>query len=169
MDGFCGFEMRGRKLTPDAGVVGLELKRGEARGTDGLDVAAGWVSGVAGAAVPDARAFVEDVHVVAVKMEGVGEGGVVGDVQDDGVVPVEVVDRPLGLKRVGDVALGSLEEEWLVEVGAEGLVVDLPLVVSGGIHDEREFEVLHEGVRRRRDLVVRNSVLKRVVDAVFVL
>lgn len=57
------------KLTPDAGVVGFELHCGEATRTDGLDVAAGGILGVADAAIPGAGALVEDVHVVAVKME----------------------------------------------------------------------------------------------------
>ena len=80
-------------------------------------------------------------------MERMGEGGLVGDVQDNTVVPVVVVDGPLRLEGVGDVALGGLEEDGLVEVGAEGLVVDLPFVVTGGVHDERELEVFHEWVR----------------------
>lgn len=134
------------KLTPDARVIGLELHCSEATSADSLDVAAGGVLGVADAAVPGAGALVEDVHVVAVEMEGVGEGGLIGDVQDDAVVFVVVVDGPLRLERVGDVALGGFEEDGFVEVGAEGLVVDLPFVVAGGVHDESELEVFDEGV-----------------------
>jgi len=135
------------KLTPDTRVVGLELHCGKSASADGLDVAAGRILGVADAAVPGAGAFVEDVHVVAVEMERMGEGSLVGDVQDNAVVFVVVVDGPLGLERIGDVALGGLKEDGLVEVGAEGLVVDLPFVVSGGIHDERELEIFYERVR----------------------
>lgn len=54
---------------PDAGVVGLKLHGGEASGADSLDVAAGGILRVDSAAVPSAGAFVEDVEVVAVKME----------------------------------------------------------------------------------------------------
>lgn len=75
------------------------------------------------------------------------EGSLVGDVQDNAVVLVVVVDGPLRLERVGDVALGGLEENGLVEVGTEGLVVDLPFVVASGVHDERELEVFHKGIR----------------------
>lgn len=76
----------------------------------------------------------------------VGEGSLVGDVQDNAVVLVVVVDSPLRLERVGNVAFSGLEKDRLVEVGTEGLVVDLPFVVASGVHDERELEVFHEWV-----------------------
>jgi hypothetical protein len=54
---------------PNAWVVCFELESSEAASADGLDVAAGGVLLVADAAVPGAGPFVEDVHVMAVKME----------------------------------------------------------------------------------------------------
>jgi hypothetical protein len=102
---------------PDAWVVGFELDGGEATGADGLDIAASGVLLVADATVPGADAFVEDVHVVAVKMESeillvlinqsetcvslrMSEGSLVGDIENNSVVLVEVVDSPLRLERV---------------------------------------------------------------------
>lgn len=54
---------------PDAWVVGFELDGSKATGADSLDITASGVLLVADATVPGADAFVEDVHVVAVKME----------------------------------------------------------------------------------------------------
>jgi hypothetical protein len=64
-----------KSLTPDSGVVGLDL-HDHVRGrvvwlcvVQDVDVTAGGVAGVDDAAVPGAVAFCEDVHVVAVVVE----------------------------------------------------------------------------------------------------
>jgi hypothetical protein len=54
---------------PDAWVVGFELDGSKATGADSLDVTTSRVLLVADATIPGSDTFVEDVHVVAVKME----------------------------------------------------------------------------------------------------
>ena len=62
-------------------------------------------------AVPGADAFGEDVEIVAVEMHGVGGWEFVLDDEADGAVVAEVVDVPLGIEWIGDVALVGEDED----------------------------------------------------------
>lgn len=61
---------------PQAGIIRFELEHDVAAWTEHLGVATLRVGGVDDCcAVPVAVAFVEDLEVVAVEVEGLGEGG----------------------------------------------------------------------------------------------
>ena len=80
-----------------------------------LRVAALRVRGVVSPA-PAALPFGQDPEVVAVEVHGVGGGGVVVEDYADGGVGAEVVDGPLRVEGVGDVALVCEEEDWFTVV-----------------------------------------------------
>ena len=67
-------------------------------------------------AVPGSDALGQDVEIVAVEMHGVGGWELVLDDDTDGAVGSEVVDVPLGVKGIRDVALIG-EDEDRVTIG----------------------------------------------------
>ena len=110
-----------------------------------LDVAALGVVLVGDLAVPGARAFGEDVEIMPVQMHGVGSGKFVMDDDADGGVVAEVVDVPLGVVGVGEVAAVGKHEDGVVVVGAVGDAVHVEEVVVGGVGAEGDGDVLRRG------------------------
>lgn len=86
---------------PHPRVVLLELKDHISVARNDMDVAAQRVGGVDGIwrAGVGTRSGLEDEHVVAVEMDGVGRGNGIVDDDTDGAVGAEVVNVPLG--RIG--------------------------------------------------------------------
>ena len=107
---------------PDARIIGEVLEddvagRGGGTPLDELDVAALGVLLVDDGAVPGADALGEDVEVVAVEVHGVGGRELVLDDDADGAVVAEVVDVPLRVEGVGDVALVCEDEDRVAFAG----------------------------------------------------
>ena len=101
---------------PHARIIRLVLQHDVARHAGGaaldeLHVATLGVVLVGDCAVPGADALGQDVEVVAVEMHGVGGGEFVLDNDADGAVVAEVVDVPLGVVGVGEVALVGEDED----------------------------------------------------------
>jgi len=133
---------------PHARVVGIDLEDEVAgrirRPLQELHVSPLWVLRVGDRSVPGAEAFGQDPEVVAVEVHGVDEGGEVADDEADGGVGAEVVDGPLGVGGVGDVAELGEEEDGVVVVAAEGDVVHVEEEVAGGVGGEGDVD----GLRR---------------------
>lgn len=129
---------------PDAGVVGVDLPYDVAVGREHLHIAPQRVVGVGdGGAVPVPGSFVQDKHVVAVKMHGMGRRRGVVDHHADGRVGAEVLDVPRG--GIGEVSLVGQEEYRIVVVGAERLLVELPEENIRAVDDKANIEVFDRG------------------------
>ena len=125
---------------PHTRIVGLVAKHDEAGGdlTGGLDlaglngehVATVGIAGVGGlgGAVPFANTGVDDPEVVAVKMHGMGDGGGVDEVEEDGVVAAEVVDVAVSVE--GGLSVVGVEEKRVIVVDAESLAVHVEQVAA---------------------------------------
>ena len=118
---------------PHARIIHVELhndiprRAARVSGRQDLHVAALRVVHVRDLPVPRACSRGEDKEVVPVEVHRVeSEWDVAVDDEAHGGVGAEVVDVPLRVLRVGDVALVGEEEDWVVEVCAEGLVVHVP-------------------------------------------
>ena len=101
---------------PHARVIRLVLQHDEARcawgaALDELHVATLGIELVSDFAVPGADALGQDVEVVAMEMHGVGGGKFVLDNEADGAIVAEVVDVPLWVVGVGEVALVGEDED----------------------------------------------------------
>ncbi len=93
------------------------------------------VSTIHNAPVPEAQAFIQHVHVVAVQMHRVGGRRSVFDNQAHrGGIP-RIVDVPFRVIGVGGVADVCEEEQGGVVVGAEGDAVDGPEEVAGAVDE----------------------------------
>ena len=86
-------------------------RRASRAGLDNLDVATLGICLVDDCAVPGSDTLGQDVEIVAVEMHGVGGWELVLDDDADGAVGSEVVDVPLGVEGVGDVALVGEDED----------------------------------------------------------
>jgi len=125
---------------PDPRVIGVDLPDDVAVRREHLHVAPLWIGGVGdGLAVPVTGPFVQDEHVVAVEMHGMGDGGGVVDDDADRRVGAEVLDVPFG--GIGEVALIGEEEHGVVVVCTERLCVELPEEVVGRVDGEAHVEV----------------------------
>lgn len=95
--------------------------------------------------IPGPHALGQNVEVVSVEMHRVGGREFVLHDETDGGVVGEVVDVPLRVVRVGDVALVGEDEERVVVVGAEGDAVHVEEVVARGVGAEGDGDFLRHG------------------------
>ena len=115
-------------------------------------------------AVPGARAFGQNVEVVAVKVHGVGGDHFVFHDQADGGVGAEVVDVPLWVGGIGGVTLVGEEEERVIVIGTEGYAVGVEKVVICSVGSEGDDHVLRDSrVGRSGEGKVRSGGGKGVV------
>ena len=103
---------------PHTRVVSVVLQHDIARRSSGttlhnLHVATLGIRLVDDFAVPGPDALRKDVEVMAVQMHGVGGRELILDNNSDGAVVAEIVDIPLGVVGVGEVALVRQDKDWV--------------------------------------------------------
>ena len=137
---------------PDPGIISVEFdndvrRRGRVDGAGKhLHVTALRVGRVDDIPVPSVVADLEDAHVVAVDVHGVGDvDDAVVDDEADRLVGAEVVDVPFGL--VAEVSRVGLVEEGVVVVAAEAGAVHVPDEVPRGILAKGDVDDLGVDIR----------------------
>ena len=96
-------------------------------------------------AIPGPHTLSQNVKVVAVQVHRVCNWSGVVNEDADGGIGSKIVDVPLWVVRVRDVASIGEKKDWPVVVPTERLTVHGPDEVASGVWPERDVDLLSEG------------------------